>query len=126
MAISLPRETWTQIQQCWTRISKTLSKLDEKSLDEDVKFMNNILVNDNNSIETETTNISSNEFVTLMNEIDRDTNKNTSNEIDFDVEFDEYIPKNEKKFISKPVCNCMFTLFMFGIVCCLHPLRPFY
>ena len=101
MTINLPKESWFKLQKCWLRISKSISKLNEESLQEDIKVINEIISNNGQTVvENEIKTISSNELDNLMDEIDNETKKDSN-----DNAYTK-LTDTQKNFISKPVCKC--------------------
>ena len=102
MSVAIAQDDWTEIQQCWRKLSKTLPKSNDT--DAYITTMNKLLLlNDATtdvSIETKMIeNITSQEFDTLMNQIENE------NSDDFKDTASDSLSQDEKEFISNPVCR---------------------
>ena len=119
MAIHLSKDKWNKLQQSWIKVSNILKRSTNKALDDDVKLINDILFNTTNNSNNapDLSKISSNEFNNLMNEIEIDVKTNDTVDLNH-VNNEEYqqLSKNQKEFITKPVC-LIFLYLQLCLVC---------
>ena len=126
MAVPLSSETWSRAKQHWTAVLKQINPSTTHTTDKDtsnttesIKFLttfftNNTPLSDNNTVSTNTHNVSNEEFVSIMNEIDNETKSidhdptmyttaNTENNVD-DECYKRHKDSPRMDFITAPVC----------------------
>ena len=101
ITLTLKEEDWRKAKQCWKKISIKVDH--DKSIDEDTKFLENLIFSNNHSSTTPnaantTVNVPSVTTISqLMDEIEDDVkSKDIKNNLN----------DNVQAFIRKPVCFC--------------------
>ena len=121
MEIIFSKEKWKEVQDCWIRIKDIITSKESKTtssnneLERDIALMDGFMLhkNKNNTMDTkkDISNITSNEFNNIMNEIDYDVklNQNTKhNQINNNNNEYNKLTEIQKNFITKPVILYLF------------------